>query len=311
MPAQANSRSQPKHALEKPTLLLVDDNHGNLVALSSVLPDSEYNLILAHSGAEALELAKVHDVALVLLDVQMPEMDGFETARRLKEMDECRDIPIVFVTAIHKEDPFVKRGYEAGAVDYFSKPFDPEILRLKVRLYSALQQKTQLLREREKRIRQTEELLEVGRKLSGVLESLPVGVLIADAEGRVCQVDEEVYRIWGCIAPSETDSYSDYLGWWGADGRLIKASDGPIARVLAGGVPSRNELTHIKCLDGTSKIVMNSASPLFSLDKEIVGVVLVIQDITEHKQIEQDVQQRIEELVTAGFELEQATRQPS
>jgi PAS domain S-box-containing protein len=306
MPTRANADTVPPS--HKPTLLLVDDNHGNLIALQSVLPEREYELILAHSGAEALALAKTHDIALVLLDVQMPEMDGFETARRLKEIAGCRDIPIVFVTAIYKEDPFVKRGYAAGAVDYFSKPFDPEILRLKVRLYSALHQKTQLLREREKRIRQTEELLDTGRRLSAVLETLPVGVLIADAEGRVCQVNQEVSRIWGGAQPAEADAYGEFLGWWGDDGQLIKATDGPMARALASGTPSRNQLTHIKCLDGTSKIVLNSASPLHDLNKEIVGVVVVIQDITRHKQIEQDVQQRIESLVSAGLELEQTTR---
>jgi two-component system, sporulation sensor kinase E len=307
MPAHANSETRSSPA-QRPNLLLVDDHHSNLVALQSVLSEREYNLLFAHSGAEALELAAKHDIALVLLDVQMPEMDGFETARRLKEMEGCREIPIVFITAIYKEDPFVKRGYEAGAVDYFSKPFDPDVLRLKVRLYSALHQKTHLLREREKRLRQTEELLQVGRKLSGVLETLPVGVLIADAQGRVCQVNQEVSRIWGCAEPADTDTYGDFLGWWGEDGQLIKAADGPMARVLAGGGASRNELTHIKCLDGTSKIVLNSASPLFSLDKEIVGVVVVIQDVTEHKQIEQDVQQRIEKLISAGVELEESAR---
>src|SRR4051794_41099254 len=306
MPAHANSET--RSPARKPNLLLVDDHHSNLVALQSVLSEREYNLIFAHSGAEAIELAGRDDIALILLDVQMPEMDGFETARRLKAMDECRDIPIVFITAIYKEDPFVKRGYEAGAVDYFSKPFDPEILRLKVRLYSALHQKTHLLREREKRIRQTEELLEVGRKLSGVLETLPVGVLIADAEGRVCQVNQEVARIWGFADPLAKDAYGDFLGWWGEDGQLIKAADGPMARVLASGTSSRNQLTHVKCLDGTSRIVLNSASPLFSLDREIVGVVVVIQDVTEHKQIELDVQQRIENLISAGFELEESTR---
>jgi PAS domain S-box-containing protein len=302
------TNSQAEVSPEKPNLLLVDDHHSNLVALQSVLSEREYNLIFAHSGAEAIELAKVHDLALVLLDVQMPEMDGFETARRLKELAQCRDIPIVFITAIYKEDPFIKRGYEAGAVDYFSKPFDPDVLRLKVRLYSALHLKTHLLREREKRIRQTEELLQVGRKLSGVLETLPVGVLIADAQGRVCQVNHEVSRIWGCVEPAQTETYGDFLGWWSDDGELIKAADGPMARVLAGGGPSRNELTHIRCLDGTPKIVLNSVSPLFSLEKEIVGVVMVIQDVTEHKQIEQDVQQRIEKMISASYELEQTTR---
>jgi PAS domain S-box-containing protein len=280
--------------VQKPNLLLVDDNHSNLVTLQSVLSEREYNLILAHSGAEALELAKKHDIALVLLDVQMPMMDGFETARRLKEMDECRDIPIVFVTAIHNEDPFVKRGYQAGAIDYFSKPFDPEVLRLKVRLYSALHQKTYLLREREKRIRQTEELLEAGQKLSGVLEILPVGVLIADMHGRIREVNEEVSRILGCAGPVSGDMYKEFLGL--------------MARVLATRASSRNELTRVECVDGTFKIVLSSASPLLGVDGEIVGVVVVIQDVTEHKQIEQDVQQRIEELASASLELEHATR---
>jgi len=289
---QANSESHS--VVEKPNLLLVDDNHSNLITLQSVLSEREYNLILAHSGAEALELAKKHDIALVLLDVQMPKMDGFETARRLKEIDGCRDIPIVFITAIHKEDPFVKKGYEAGAIDYFSKPFDPEILRLKVRLYSALHQKTYLLREREKRIRQTEELLEVGRKLSGVLEMLPVGVLIADAQGRISEVNEEVSRIWGCTGTVSADMYKEFLGI--------------MARVLATGASSRNELIRVECLDGTTKIVLNAASPLLGVDGEIVGAVVVIQDVTEHKQIEQDVQQRIQKLVSAGLEQEQATR---
>jgi PAS domain S-box-containing protein len=304
MPSPANR--QALSPSQRPTLLLVDDNHANLVALQSVLSEREYRLILAHSGAEAIELAKTHDVALVLLDVQMPGMDGFETARRLKELEGCREIPIVFITAIYKEDPFVKRGYEAGAVDYFSKPFDPEILRLKVRLYSALHQQTYLLREREKRIRQTEELLDTGRKLSAVLETLPIGVLIADADGRVCQANQEVSGIWGAQS-AEPDACGDFLGWWEDDGRLIKAADGPMARALASGAPTRNQLTHIKCRDGTSKIVLNSASPLYDHNKDIVGVVVVIQDVTRHKQVEQDVQQRIENLVSAGLELERST----
>jgi PAS domain S-box-containing protein len=289
----------------KPDLLLVDDQHSNLVALWAVLPETEYNLIFAHSGPEALEIAARQEIALILLDVQMPEMDGFETARRLKQMERTRDIPIIFITAIYKEDPFVKRGYEAGAIDYFGKPFDPEILRLKVRLYSAFQQKSRLLKERERRIKETEELLEAGRKLSGVLEALPVGVLIADAHGGVRQVNDEVSRIWGGAEPGENGVYGEFLGWWGQAEQLIKAADGPIARVIATGESARNELTRIKCLDGTSKIVLSSASVLLTLDGRIAGVVMVIQDVAEHKEIEHDMQERIQRLMSTGFELEQ------
>lgn len=296
----------PKAHSPKPRLLLVDDQHSNLVALWAVLPETEYDLIFAHSGPEAIEVAAKEDIALILLDVQMPEVDGFETARRLKQMERTRDIPIIFITAIYKEDPFVKRGYEAGAVDYFSKPFDPEILRLKVRLYSAFQHRSRLLKERERRIQETEELLETGRKLSAVLEALPVGVLVADTDGRVCQVNEEVARIWGIGERVGNDRYGDFLGWWGQAGRLIRAADGPMARVLATGDSARNELTRIQRFDGTSKVVLSSASALRALDGRIAGVVMVIQDVTEHKEIEQEMQQRIERLVSTGFELEQA-----
>lgn len=287
-------------------LLLVDDHPSNLIALEAVLSDDDtYNLILAHSGSEAIELMKKHEIALVLLDVQMPEMDGFETARRMKAMEGYRDIPIIFITAVYNEDPFIKKGYEVGGIDYFSKPFDPEILRLKVGLYSSFHQKTHLLQEREARIRETEELLKTGRKLSNVLEASPVGVLIADGEGRVCQVNEQVLRIWGFTDFSEKVSYGELLNWWDHDGKLIKASHGPMARSLRTGESSQNELTHIRCFDGTSKSVLTSASPLRSLDGEIVGVVVVIQDVTEHNQIAQDIEQRIQKLISSGIELKQ------
>lgn len=302
MPYQ--SQAEAKSGIHKTNLLLVDDQPRNLVALEAVLSSPEYHFISAHSGPEAIELVRKHDIALVLLDVQMPGMDGFETVRRIKAMEGCRDIPIVFITAVYKEDPFIKQGYAVGAIDYFSKPFDPEILRLKVGLYSAFHQKTYLIREREKRIKETEELLNTGRKLSEVLETLPIGVLIADAEGRVCQVNEEVSRMWGVADYMEKGSYGEFLGWWDHDGKLIKASHGPMARALRSGQPSQNELTRIQCLDGTSKTVLSSASPLRSVNGDMIGVVLVIQDVTKHEQIQHDMEQRIQKLISSAIEVD-------
>ncbi|MEP6959339.1 MAG: response regulator [Nitrospirota bacterium] len=295
-----------KATTRKINLLLVDDRHPNLVALEAVLSHPDYNLILAHSGPEAIELIKKHDIALVLLDVQMPEMDGFETARRMKAIESCRDIPIIFITANYTEDPFIKKGYEVGGIDYFGKPFDPEILRLKVGVYASFRQQTYLIQEKEQRIKETEELLNAGRKLSSVLETLPVGVLIADAEGRVCQANDQVLKIWGCTGLVETDSYGEFLGWWDHDGKLIKASQGPMARSLRSGESFHNELTQITCFDGTSKYVLSSASPLRSVGGNTVGAVVVIQDVTEHKQIEHDIGQRIQNLISSGIEGEQS-----
>ena len=120
----------------KRRILAVDDAPANLVALDAVL-GRQYELIAAHSGQEALGiLAKDPNIDVILLDIQMPVMDGYEVASRIKKIPECADIPLIFITAIYTEDPHVKKGYELGAVDYFTKPFDPDLLRLKVDVYA-------------------------------------------------------------------------------------------------------------------------------------------------------------------------------
>ena len=174
-------------------------------------------------------------------------------------------------------------------------------------LRPSFHEKTYLLQEKEKRIKDTEELLKAGRKLSDVLETLPVGVLIADTEGRVCQVNEQVLTLWGCTGLMEEDAYGEFLGWWDHDGKLIKAADGPMARALIGET-SHNELTRIRCFDGTSRSVLSSASPLRSLGGHIVGVVVVIQDVTEHKEIERDIEQRLQKLISSELESEPIAR---
>jgi CheY-like chemotaxis protein len=291
----------------RPKLLLVDDRAANLLALEAVLGDTEYISLKAHSGREALELLRLHpDVALILLDVQMPIMDGFAVSRQIKEHPEWREIPIIFITAIHTEDPFVRKGYEAGAVDYFNKPFDPEILKLKVGIYASFRQRSTLLKEKERQLRESEELLRTGRKLSAVLETLPIGVIIADHEGRVCQTNDEVLRIVKSVQQTQSDSYGEFLAWWESDGQLLKGPQGPLMRALAEGRKSHNEIVGIKCLDGSQKSIFTSASPLRGLDRRIVGAVLVIQDVTAHREIEADLEKRIVHFVSLGVELEEA-----
>lgn len=291
----------------KPKILIVDDAPNNLVALQAVFSGLNYQLVEANSGAEALALMVAHDdIALVLLDVQMPEMDGFETAIKMKKLAGYRDIPIIFITAIYREDPFVRRGYESGAIDYFGKPFDPEILKMKVAIYVSHREKELLLKEREKRIRETEELLQTGRKLSSILESLPVGVLIADSEGRICQTNDEVSRILKSMDATTNDNYGELLGWWDENGQLLKDSKGPLIRALTG-VSTHNEMLKITCLDGTHKTINCSASPLMGLNNQIMGAGIIIQDVTESKKIEEDLENRIMKLISLGVEFEQST----
>ena len=116
-------------------ILLVDDRPENLLALETVLADLGQNLVKAHSSAEALRHLLRQDFAAILLDVQMPEMDGFEAASLIRQRDRSRHTPIIFLTAIGRSDPDVFRGYAVGAVDYIFKPFSPEILKSKVRVF--------------------------------------------------------------------------------------------------------------------------------------------------------------------------------
>ena len=294
----------PKPTLRKPNVLVVDDKQANVFALEAVL-GSEHNIVSALSGEEAIELVKSHrSIDLILMDVQMPRLDGFETAAEIKKLPGCEDIPIIFVSAVYTEDPFVKQGFKAGGIDYFSKPFDPEILKMKVAVYASFRRKTDYLKAREEQIRQSEDLIKVGRKLSAILESLPVGVLIADVEGRVCQMTDEVARILRCDLSVERDAYGEILGWWDDSGQVIRDGSGPLWRALHDGQSSHSERMEIKCCDGGLKSVVASASPLRALDGKIVGAVALIQDVSASSKIEEDLEQRVTQLVGIGVELE-------
>ncbi|MGB5824732.1 MAG: diguanylate cyclase [Proteocatella sp.] len=125
-------------------ILIVDDLKENHLVMESVLSDSELDIIKAMSGEEALSLCIEHEFAVIFMDVQMPGMDGFETAEILRSIEKTKNIPIIFVTAINKEQKSIFKGYEVGAVDYLPKPIDPIILRSKARIFKEmyLQRKT-------------------------------------------------------------------------------------------------------------------------------------------------------------------------
>ena len=128
-------------------LLLVDDRPENLLALQAILEPLGQTLVLAHSGDEALKCVLQHEFACILLDVQMPDMNGFDVAQIIKSRERSRYIPIIFLSAINKEDSYVFKGYSMGAVDYVFKPFNPDVLRSKVAVFVDLYVKQQQLME--------------------------------------------------------------------------------------------------------------------------------------------------------------------
>lgn len=137
----------------KARILLVDDRGENLVALEAILSSLNQVLVPVRSGEEALKALLVEEFAVILLDVVMPGMDGFETAAHIKRRPKTRDVPIIFLTAASAEPDHAFRGYAAGAVDYISKPFDPWVLRAKVSVFVELYAKNRQLREQAELLR--------------------------------------------------------------------------------------------------------------------------------------------------------------
>jgi two-component system, sensor histidine kinase and response regulator len=144
----------------KPNILIVDDRKENLLATEKVLRPLSACIFKASSGNDALTLILRHRFAVVLLDVQMPEMDGFETALLMQEHDSMRGVPIIFVTAISKEDKYATRAAEIGAVDYVFKPINPDILKSKVKVYLDIYVQREKILRLNSDLRQSNEELE-------------------------------------------------------------------------------------------------------------------------------------------------------
>jgi signal transduction histidine kinase len=137
-------------------ILLVDDRPENLLALDAILEPLGQILVSAHSGEQALKCVLQHDFAAILLDVQMPDMNGFDTAQIIKSREKSRYIPIIFLSAISKEDSYVFKGYSMGAVDYVFKPFNPDVLRSKVAVFVDLYLKQEQIKEQSELLAESE-----------------------------------------------------------------------------------------------------------------------------------------------------------
>src|SRR5580704_6741925 len=177
-------------APERIKILLVDDTPENLISLEAALDGLGQELVLANSGTEALRHLLEDDFAAILLDVKMPEMDGFQTAELIRSRKRSRDIPILFLTG-YKSDEHLFRGYDLGAVDFLFKPIVPEILRSKVSVFVELSRNTALLR------RQTEVLRKAEQKFRSLLEAAPDAMIISSEDGGISLVNSQVEAMFG------------------------------------------------------------------------------------------------------------------
>jgi diguanylate cyclase (GGDEF)-like protein len=149
---------------EKVKVLLVDDIKANLISLKAVLDNEELDIYEALDGNSALRILMKQEIDLVLLDVQMPDINGFEVAQLMKENKRTAHIPIIFVTAISKENKYIFKGYDVGAVDYLFKPINNEILRSKVRVFVRLQQQAKIIKAKTEELQDKVRQLEIAEK---------------------------------------------------------------------------------------------------------------------------------------------------
>ena len=185
---------------DRAKLLLVDDRAENLLALEALLEPLGQELVRARSGEEALRHLLQEEFAAILLDVQMPGLDGFQTAELIKQRERTRHVPIIFLTAISKDAEHVFRGYNAGAVDYLMKPFDPQILRAKVSVFIDLWQKTVEIRRQDALLREQEISAlerESEERYRSLADAVPQIVWTTDADGRFVSYNERFYEFTG------------------------------------------------------------------------------------------------------------------
>jgi PAS domain S-box-containing protein len=261
-----SAASLPEVGAWKAKILLVDDNAENLVALEAVLESPDHELVKAGSGIEALRYLLNDDFAAILLDVKMPEMDGFETAALIRARKRSQHTPILFLTAF-KSDEQLFRGYDLGAVDFLFKPIVPEILQSKVAAFVQLSRNAELLK------RQAEVLQRAEHKFRTVLEAAPDAKVTTGPDGRIDLVN------------SRTES----LFQWKRD-QLIGQ---PLTRLVPGWsldsmAPLQGQLYGVRA-DGSSFPVEISNSSLQTPEGTIS--IHAIRDITDRKRAEEEIRQ--------------------
>ncbi|MFN6463262.1 MAG: response regulator [Nostoc sp. DedVER02] len=287
----------------KVNILLVDDKLENLLALEAILEKLGENLVRATSGEEALRCLLHQDFAVILLDVQMPGMDGFETATLIRNRGRSRHTPIIFLTAFSTSDQMLFKGYALGAVDYLLKPLDPNILTSKVTVFVELFKKTEAVKlQAAQLVAVNAELRQSEERLRSLSTCSPVGIFEIDTEGG-CRYTNPRYQIICGLKAAESLEKSWLESVHPEDRERAAAS---WSSYICEGRDYSEEF-RFQTAHGIVRWVQVRSSPMLSGQGELLGYVGTLEDITERKQAEEVRAQVIREQ-TARQEAEAANR---
>jgi PAS domain S-box-containing protein len=268
----------------KVNVLLVDDHPENLLALEAILESLGQNLVRATSGAQALRCLLNQDFAVILLDVQMPDMDGFETADLIRQRERSRHTPIIFLTAFSTSDNMVFKGYSLGAVDYLFKPIDPEILKFKVAAFIDLFQKTiEVKRQAAQLAAMNKELRKREEMFRSLSASSPVGIFLTDVLGKCTYINPRYQAISGMTLE---ESLGD--GWTQAIHPEEREQVIADWYAVSGQAQEYKGEFRILTSTGIERWVHMSSSAMLSDKGEVIGYVGTVEDITERKQAEEE-----------------------
>lgn len=264
----------------KVKILLVDDHPENLIALQAVLENPEYDLIQAHSGEEALKTLLHEEIAVILLDVHMPGLDGFETAALIKKRERSKHIPIIFLTAVNKADRYVFKGYAVGAVDYIFKPFEADILRSKVAVFVDLFKKDRELKRSYQQLKAAEEDAQKEKaRLNLIIEHVAEPIIVTDSE-KVLLKNGRAERFFSA-SPNARVNYQ----------KAVERNNVLLSSFVTAFVSEASELKReeieLEEPETEEKVPFNiTAAKIKKDDEGLFAVVAVFYDLTEIRELE-------------------------
>lgn len=295
----------------KVNILLVDDQAENLLALEAILGDLGENLVRAYSGEEAFRHLLKQEFAVILLDVQMPDMDGFEVASLIRQREKSRETPIIFLTAFSTSESFMFRGYALGAVDYLIKPIAPNVLKSKVAVFIELFKKNEALRQKTAQLETINAELQVSEeRFRSLSTSSPMGVFVTTPDGQCVYTNPRFEALCGFSQTSDSDQ-----NWLQA----ICSADQPRAMATWSaylqGQPEYSQEFRLRSAQPSTpddspaapRWVHVRSAPMLSDQGQFLGYVGTLEDITERRQAEAANARMIREQA-ARYEAEAANR---